>query len=268
MTTEDKMEQLLDIIDDIANNGFDESSSKEKIWQNKLIEIYSDNDFRHSYAELSKKIENFDSLQRDFIVDTLDNILLEVDLEFQHSDIIKKIVKLCDHMELESIRLNRMDNIKFIGENVSELQRQSENDLKNNASNINQLTEKINRINSQIITVLGIFAGLVITFATMSQVSTSIISELTKDNLYSILLVFLIIGCVIYNTIFMMMYVVSKIAGVSIAVLCRDKRCDSCAVGHCAIKRLSRKYPYVFWINILFVIIIAILLFLILRTVN
>lgn len=119
----DNTDDLLDVLQDLSNNYelTDESSEEFYI---KLKNIYSNEDFRHSYAKLSRFAEKeITPDAREQLVHNLDSILRYAD-EFvgngrgTDSDVIKKIKKLEDHLELESIRLSRMEQIKIIGEKV------------------------------------------------------------------------------------------------------------------------------------------------------
>lgn len=73
-------------------------------------------------------------------------------------------------------------------------------------------------------------------------------------NVKNMLLYLLIVGFIAFNTLFMLMYAVSKIANQSIAVSCKGRECESCPENHRAWGRLRRKYPYVLYFNIMVLI--------------
>ncbi len=69
-------------------------------------------------------------------------------------------------------------------------------------------------------------------------------------------------GLVLFNTIFLLMYLVGKIIGRSIYAECKNDHCIDCGEGEkpkCgAVKRLLKRLPYIFWFNILTLFFMAI----------
>lgn len=254
----DNMERLLNTLSKTTENIEPDESIIGEL-SSELCSIYSETTFRHSYSELSSFFENLIAEQRDMILTSLDMVLLYMDKENINYDVITKIVKLLDHLQLETIRLSRIEHIDLIGNRVVALNQETENMLKQNKQESEDLRKKINNVNAQIITVLGIFAGLVIMFSTTIQIATETFKNINFIDFYKILYLGVNITFVLYNFLFMMMYVVAKIAGVSLAVKCRNRSCDGCFKNHISITRLFRKYPYILWMDIVFILLIAFL---------
>ena len=87
------------------------------------------------------------------------------------------------------------------------------------------------------------------------------LSDIYNMYMRNMLLYLLIIGFVVFNTLFMLMYAISKIADHSIAVLCKDRDCTTCTENHRAITRLFRKYPYILIFDLIIIVAIALVYF-------
>ena len=66
--------------------------------------------------------------------------------------------------------------------------------------------------------------------------------------------------CDVYSDIiFLLLYCVSKISGRSISVNCKKRNCADCKSCRTNFGRLHKKYPYIFWFNIMGVFFCTIL---------
>lgn len=195
--------------------------SKEIFFQD-LRQIYSDDNFRHSYAELSSFSEHdLNPESRDVIINNLDSILSYAD-ENHKSDkdydkIIKRIGKLADHLELESMRLNRFEAIKHLSSRTENQKKELENSIKkykNDYSNtinaLNEAKKQLKDINTQLISVLGIFSAVVIAFFGGLSYFTSVLSNLHNMKGYLPIVVISITGFVLFNTIICMFHFLCK----------------------------------------------------------
>lgn len=117
---ESKMTQLIELLGDmVEKGGVDELDSEpatdfaKECWE-RFCKIYDDPDFRHSYYTISSSLEKYDPDQRDSLPVYLDRV---VDYARMKEDpnscrILKSVQKLLDHVELECLRINRMDQVK------------------------------------------------------------------------------------------------------------------------------------------------------------
>lgn len=257
------MDELLTILQDIISNikYIDKKQDDIIAVAQELKKIYKNKDFRHSYAEISRKIEPCSSDQRTLLTDFIDEVIKYLESNHEQRYIINGLGKLADHLELESIRLDRMEEIKLIDSKFKIKSDEIDKKLNEYNTKTNRLQSQINNINTQVVTVLGIFAGLVITFSTANDMSRSILENISALNYSQIIFVILMLGFVLYNCIFIVLYMISKIIGVSLAVECRRKECEYCNKNHWSIIRLLKKYPYIFWADILLIIGMVILYF-------
>lgn len=169
--------------------------------------IYSNNDFRHSYAELSHFAEEqITPDSREELVSHLDLILGYADENFcEDREIIKKIGKLADHLELENLRLARIEQIKIISDKVSTEKTQAEILIKDNVSQIQKQQEEIKNMNTQMVSVLGIFSAVVLAFSGGMSYFSSTFSNLHNMPLYKTLLMGSIMGLVLFNTVYILL---------------------------------------------------------------
>ena len=73
--------------------------------------------------------------------------------------------------------------------------------------------------------------------------------------------VLLIGGLIVFNTIFLMLYIVGKITNRNIYARCKTKDCSCGENGEptCwGINRIRKRLPYVFWLNLTFLLLIII----------
>lgn len=111
LSRQERIEKLFNqLVDSIElNQDMLEEYTKE------LCDVYSDNSFRHSYAEISKVLEQYSPDQRDALaehVHTLQKAVLDLN---KSQDINNRVLKLCDHVDLECIRIGRIDKVEYIG---------------------------------------------------------------------------------------------------------------------------------------------------------
>ncbi len=254
-----KMDDLIVLLKDMIGN-VELSNGQVIQYANRLREIYSLEEFRHSYFALSQCVEGFSPDQRDILCSNLDSVIDYSNVYFNsEKTILAKIMKLSDHINLEIIRLGRMDKIKFIGDKASEDRRQAEDLLKENHEKVEELQNSVNGFHSQSITILGIFAGLVISFSAISNLGLKTFENINTLNFYKTIFYLLILGLIIFDTVFMLMYTVSKISNHSISVGCKHRDCNDCPQCNNFINKLNHKYPYILWFNIIIVIFIVVL---------
>lgn len=86
-----------------------------------------------------------------------------------------KLEKLYDHMNLECIRLQDFDEKMS---RVKDVSIKLEDDLN---KNYKKLSEELNKQQTQYITILGIFASIVLTFVGGLAFSTSVLSNIDKS---------------------------------------------------------------------------------------
>ena len=187
-----------------------------------FCDIYSDPDFRHSYYTISSSLEKYDPAQRDSLPVYLDSVVSyaeeQEDEGNTETDRIKKSVKkLLDHVELECLRINRMKKVQRDADRAEKLQ--SEALALNNSTKESEeaLSERVKGFHEQSITILGIFSAVVVGFMSGLSMFTSGFNKLTEVSLYIVSFYSVLVGIILFDILFMLIFFIAKISGHSIA---------------------------------------------------
>ena len=186
---EDPIEVFLEKLCDtnISNNALKEE----------LLKIYNNPEFRHRYSDVTMYLFNItgaDYSQLDTMVNRIKAILEEM----PNSEAKKSVFKLCDHLNLELVRLRYLlpkiqgtnAKIQEADNKVNDLTRQT-NDIKKNAEDMQK----------NYITILGIFASIVLAFVSSLAFSTSVLQNIDKASIYRLVAVVSLIAIFIVNTL-------------------------------------------------------------------
>lgn len=256
--------QLEEIFEKLVERPFEESSSaeyKEEIYHN-FSEVYADENYRHSYYEISTYLESLGCDVSDMLEGSIQNVLEYSAGIDSSSNVTKKISKLSDHISLELLRLSRMNKIKYLSDKIHKEMNETNKAVVSKHNEMDEIDKKVNNIHAEVITILGIFAGLVVGFSIDFQLLAQSFSNLKDVSFFKEIAFLSIIGIILFDSIFLLMFAVSRISQRSLAVNCKYKDCQNCDDCKMTLKILIHKYPYVFWYNLILVItfIICVLL--------
>lgn len=175
--------------------------------------------FRHFYSDILSvlmQIEQTPSLGNiEFLGQNLDVIRagyqsINLDSNNQKIDISDALKKLYDHVNLEISRmlLNDADERIVSGEKaINNIQSRiaSLNISLNDITDIQKKSEKkILNQQKEYITILGIFASIVIAFMSGTSFSSSVLSNILHTNIFKLSFVISLLGLVLVNTIYML----------------------------------------------------------------
>lgn len=131
------------------------------------------------YSEISNFIFSLDSNDRGIFNTNIDNLLQYSQQEgfVDQEDVRKIIVKIYDHSQLAVHQIENAGNIaaKSIEETKSKINEEFKDELK--------------KIEREYITILGIFASIVIAFVAAITVSSSVLQNIAATSVYRLLLV-------------------------------------------------------------------------------
>lgn len=196
---------------------------------NRLERLYwsqnTDNKFRHYYSDIFSiltTVQQDDTGNMEVLGQNLGIILKNYSPKNKDSsgkliDISEKIKKLYDHVNLEIARISytevtnekfltkdEINNLKAIVNNATlkteETQKKSE-----------VITTKINNLQKEYVTILGIFAAVVLTCVGGIVFSASVLQNIDKASIYRIALVILLIGAVLINVFYFLFSFIYKI---------------------------------------------------------
>lgn len=199
------------------------SREKSKIYQ-ELEQIYSKpaefEDFRHFYSDIFAVLSLIDK----------DPSLGDMDILGQNMDIVRKgyqpkttdsngklinitkqINKLYDHINLEIARMNYFKKNETRTER--ELLRVSDTltEVKDNVKQMEKAVDKVDEMQKQYVTILGIFASIVLAFVGGITFSTSVLQNINSASIYRLILVIDLLAFVLVNVIWLLLSFVSEI---------------------------------------------------------
>ena len=272
-----------------------EADIRERL--SKLNIIYQD-DFRHKYSQMLITIQNLEPSSRDILIMNFEKAfeVLEKDKSILESEVIfKKFEKLYDHVMLDISRLSYIS--KYYGKQDSELKEKfdrAQAEINNAIEKYNELKEKfektqaemnntilrhsdlddkIQRFSSEVtnakseyITILSILAAIMLAGIGGFSILGNFAGVLKEISLYRFFAGAAFLGIILFNVVFMLIYMIARIIGKNIYTLCImnpeapkkdcfNGECDKCC---CGLFRIKNRLPYVFWYNLIsFVIIIS-----------
>ncbi|HAT4185724.1 TPA: hypothetical protein I9007_001239 [Clostridium perfringens] len=231
---------------------------------------------RHSYSEVLQFFLKIEEEDLEYFYENLDYFINLND----NSEIRFKLEKIKDHVELEENRINYIRKIQAeAGKDLLEQIREAEksfskrngelsaslkkseaalNSHEKNIENHNETIENhkksIDGINNQIITIIGIFSAIVITFFGGSELFSSALEFLGSVSKYRILFLTILISFVMFNTIFMLLNFISKLIGKElVSKNCKsdlkENKCETCPKKGKLKKCIKEKYPLVYWFD-------------------
>ena len=186
-------------------------------------EIYS-KEYRHYYSNISALIysERRNSANPKEALDILgeNNRKLHkyINQEMDHDDkskldieILKKCNKFYDHIDLEVVRLKEYD--RQIEKSVNDIN-VTIKDFNNEAQKKTEMIqEEARKMKSEYISILGIFASIVLAFVGGLTYSTSVLSNLHHGSIYRVSIVSSIVGMVFLLIVWLLMDFVKSING-------------------------------------------------------
>lgn len=223
---ETSMTELIQLLADIAEKGYaDEIDSAptsdfiKECW-GKLCVIYKDPEFRHSYAIISSCMEGYNPDQLDSLPVYLDRVIVFAETQGDSEEVrrvTKSVRKLLDHIELECVRLNRMSQVKHYADEAKRIQAAAMKLNQSTKEAGKRLDERVDGFHEQSITILGIFSAVVVGFMSGLSMFTSGFNKLTEIDLYVVCFYSVLVGIIVFDILFMLIFFIAKISGHSIA---------------------------------------------------
>ena len=185
--------------------------------------IYADG-FRHNYSQFFPLIleifKEDNEYNQDYLSDNLERIRAIVEKDFFETDdkdrckyvgLYKPLTKLADHINLEIGRRSQ----SLIDENrVKDLEKRNEflqTQLETANLQLSDMKEQLQKSQKEYVTILGIFAAVVLTFTGGIAFSTSVLNNISAASIYRIISTVLVIGLVLIDTLFFLFSYVDRI---------------------------------------------------------
>lgn len=221
--------------------------------------------FRHNYSDffpLIVEIHQEGDPNLECLSHNLDSLREYVEQNYaqdeKYRDLYGSLRKLFDHLNLEIARLNYYLNnesaIEKAKQDVEVLKSQTERA----EENLRDVSNKTKSLQSEMIAVLSIFSAIVIAFFGDVNFIASAISSLSDVHIYKSAVIVVISGIMLFNSIFVLMYIVARIIDRSIYSPCKTVDC-TCTKKCIGMTRIRKRLPYIFWINVLFLVLLLII---------
>ncbi len=155
-------------------------------------------------------------------IEYLDDRLSSIETYFRDHNVeekyLEKFQKLRDYVLLEALRASDMDDVKTVArqeqESLNEMKSLKE-EIKTDISNLKSNVEEDRKnANTQSITVLSIFTGIAMTFFAGFSLLGSAFSALSANHFWDIIIIVLVIGIILFNTIYALIAIACRISGV------------------------------------------------------
>ena len=245
---QERRDKLIELLFELskAQDIFREKKKRSDIFL-KLEEIYyipgSDEYFRHFYSDILSTLTQIDSDDNERSLDVLAVNMQAIKDGYQTVnydgdkliDISKSIIKLFDHTNLEVARINYTKQLNNATKSdlasTKELLKKQREEFDNTKSEtetirntLREETEKANKkiednqkqMQNEYVTILGIFAAIVLAFTGGMTFSSSVLNNISKASVYRLSLISFIIGLVFFNLIWVLIDFVRDINGKTI----------------------------------------------------
>ena len=197
-------QKVIESIDDI-------SEQEKKDYYDSFSKIYTNN-FRHSYSQLSSFLE-------DYSPDVYSTLRLWILSITQYAEdinpekpVCKGLKKLLDHIELESIRLERMREVKMYAEQGSRTNTQTQ-EIADSAKTLSEeamsaakeAKANLSTYHEKSIGILSIFSAVILAFMGGISFSSGILNNLSEATMFRLIITILLLGFVLCNSIFILL---------------------------------------------------------------
>lgn len=271
MTSEEIRERetkLTNLLRELSNEAIDARKCEEIT--RRFVGIYG-GDFRHRYSVFHPLLQEImissDAEQgvSEFLTNNLNAVSVYIENKHIHdstsdeSKIYWQIYKLCDHINLEMIRINEQrrqelrlqDLYSKIGEAQAKLER-AKTDAEKASKRAEKAQKKVNKAQTDVLAILSVFAAVILAFMGGMTFLSGAMSSISETRVYKFVIACCVCGFIIFNTIFLLLYIVSKIIEKPIYARCESPDC-TCNNGRpqcCALNRVRKRLPYVFYFNV------------------
>ncbi|MCH5271592.1 MAG: hypothetical protein J1E83_12720 [Lachnospiraceae bacterium] len=227
-----------------------------------LLEIYK-GDFRHSYSSFFPIIveinKDENKYNKDYLTENLTHLCDYVEKDYvsgakEFESISGSLNKLCDNLNTEIGRWSHYSQNDQIIKDIESQTKYLNSTMSDARKELAKASKQASSIQTELIAVLSIFAAIVVTFSGGFTFLGSVMTSVNEARYYeAVVLEAIVCGMVIFNTIFLLMYMVGKITERNIYARCTTIDC-SCKKKCCGFNRIRKRLPYVFYFNIFCVI--------------
>lgn len=241
----DKNTKLKNVLTKLSNTNFHLFPQISAICS-ELEDIYwqgaKNNLYRHMYSEIFTVLTEIDKNTKCDINILSQNLRYvcerykpkNKDINGNSIDISSSLMKLYDHVNLDAARLNYTKGINYenqgeiakvtsnirniehrlniaLEQSIYEMEQKQKEFSKQVNDTVDKTKETSNKLRSEYITILGIFASIVLAFTAGMAYSTSVFSNIHKASIYRVVLITLLVGLILIFVLWMLMDFIKSI---------------------------------------------------------
>ncbi len=224
------MTELISLLDTISKDidfhgaiaDIDEDTIRPKAdeYFRRFIEVYSTLE-RHKYSDIARYVHSqtpdiVDSLRDGIkcIIECAEMNCYNEDEEYsENKKCYLKICKLFDHIELEAARYQTIKKIELIAQENAEHEQATMELITRAEKNVTEAKRHAKNLSQQLISILGIFAGIIVTFSFATTVIGETVATMPKSEVTYIGFVISLLGVVFLNLIAFLLTFVTKLSG-------------------------------------------------------
>lgn len=191
--------------------------------------------YRHLYSDVcsvmyeylstdSSKLDDGVPYQSRNLASNMEIIYRAIDAKDFQENVKRSVYKLYDHIELENTRMTymarqnkaQMDGVKTlheevinVGHDAQEIQSKLDQSVKTLDSHLADTQDRLQR---NYITILGIFAAIVIAFATGGAFSSAVLSNMERVSVYRLSFVLLVVGLFLFDLVMALFFFICRVS--------------------------------------------------------
>lgn len=209
------------------------------------------------YSVILKYLKNIDAESRTELNVSCERIKESIK-NCEQTTAINILYKILEYVSLEIPRLNEYEELKNNLDSFSKLTRRQRAQSIKYDEKIANSQKKIEKVQGEFISILSIFSAVIIAFFGGINLLAGALTSMTDTNKYKLLIIILLIGIIMFDVIYLLLYNISKIIKNPITVNLENKSCSTCS-NYGGFKCLVNQYPIPIYYNIMSMIGLIIL---------
>ena len=198
-------EKLIEILQAISNDYLQEGEIEK--YKQLLKAIYSSENFRHKYSQITSYLLTIKKENKDETFGFISHNISKIYNEINEDDTIKQqVLKLSDHINLEILRIKDINTFKKEFQEAEKNLEQTKTKIKNMECEAKETIKEISKLNDEVkssrreyITILGVFASIILAFVAGLSFSNAVLSNIDKASIYRLSFIVCLIGFFITN---------------------------------------------------------------------
>lgn len=210
-----KMDALLHLLDELLESPIetddDITRTELESYYQRFSKIYN-NKFRHWYSLLSDYLGK----KTPDVYSTLSNGLRLVGdygkkAHPRSDEVNTGIDKLLDHVDLESLRIDRMQAVRCFTDETKNLYTETVQYSKAAQEKAAEVQKNLEHYHEQSISILGIFSAVALAFMGGLSFSSGVLENFANVSMFRLIVTIVLLGFVVFNTIYILLCFIRQI---------------------------------------------------------